>query len=187
MTDYTPFQEPQTDEPRVIVRRTWEELRRLSDVVDELSQIQQVLVDGVYGAGQTRDLVWNPGVSTPTEAARISVEEYTVVSNVSAQQFTIQPLFAADYFIDLSLTFTGDQNNRDWTVGIFVNGVQGGDGFTFNTRDDPKIHITGSYGVHLDPTDVVDLRLWSTNAGSTGTINNYTFNLILLGLDDTIT
>jgi len=196
MTEYAPYQEPQGEDVRVLTRQAWDEFRRISLAVEQanpadlqqrlatLEALVQLLMDGVYGIGTTDDALWAPNTTTPTTAARIPIERYDVQSNVTMQPFSITPLFSADYAIDIRLHFEPDGTNRTWNVGVFVNGVQAGNGYAFNNRDNPELIVTGLFGAHLDANDEIDVRLWPNAASDTGTIRDYTYSLRWLGLDE---
>lgn len=174
MTDYTPFQEPQTDEPRVIVRRTWEELRRLSGVVDELSA-------GTGGGGEAGNAAFSigftnnvqnyaPGVTTPTQATRIPLQTTTKSLNVTMQPFAFQPLQDGDYYVDYRLTFAPNGNNEIWYTAVFQNDVQISVTLEINNESLTTRYSTVLAGAIITANDLIDIRLWPQFDSDTGTI-----------------
>ena len=180
MTDYTPFQEPQSDDVRVLTRQTWDELRRISVAVGELSANDAGGGDtnGSYAIGFTDDAFWNPAVGTPTAATRIPMETHSVAMNIITAPFELTILAAGDYSVDVRLQFEASAQNDVWNLAVFLDGLQVDNALQFNSRDYPEQYLTWMVGFNAPQNGVVDVRLWPASAPDTGTIRQYTYSLV---------
>ena len=180
MTDYSPFQEPQGEDVRVLTRQTWDEFRRLSSVVGELAANDTGGGEtvGSYAIGYTDDAQWVPNVATPTSAARIPMETHSVAMNITTAPFNLTVLAAGDYNVDVRLNFEPDAQNDLWNLAAFLDDVQIGNTFQFNSRDYPELYLTWMVGFTAPQNGVVDVRLWPQVATDQGTIRQYTYSLV---------
>ena len=179
MIDYTPYQEPQGEDVRILTRQTWDEFRRLSTVVGELAVNDggEETV-GSYAIGFTDDSQWVPNVSTPTQAARIPMETHSVSMNVITAPFNLTVLAEGDYNVDVRLNFEPDAQNDIWNLAVFLDDVQTGNTFQFNSRDYPEMYLTWMVGFTAPENGVVDVRLWPQVGTDQGTIRQYTYSLV---------
>ena len=180
MTDYTPYQEPQGEDVRILTRQAWDEFRRLSSVVGELAAANDGGGEtvGSYAIGYTDDAQWVPNVATPTQAARIPMETHSVAMNITTAPFNLTILAAGDYNVDVRLNFEPDAQNDLWNLAVFLDDVQTGNTLQFNSRDYPEMYLTWLVAFTAPQNGVVDVRLWPQVATDQGTIRQYTYSLV---------
>ena len=162
-------------------------LEALEGRVSLLEERVSFLFDGTYAHGIASGVpfLWAPGVTTPTDATRLPVDLIEQLSNIShPNDYGFVPVYPADYTVSIDLRFEPDQNNADWVVAPFRNGVQLGGGVAFNSRDESILTISASIGTFLDAGDTFDVRLWPLSAVSTGDILLYSFDMEGRGVDE---
>ena len=109
----------------------------------------------------------------------MTFDTVTQQSHIDAvSDYGFSPQYEGDYNVNLGLTFEPDGDGDEWTVAVFDNGVQMGDGFTFKTKDiGSDLIVYASFGGHMHPGDIIDARLWPSKNGKSGTVKAYSYDM----------
>ena len=145
------------------------------------------LYDGTHAFGyQSTRYRWTPP-NSPTAAARISFDTVELLSNVtSPDAYSFSPQYEGDFTIFVRLNFEADSSGDEWRIQGFDNGVGIGPVFEFK----PDEIGGGVYAQfffqtasHFHVGDVVDLRLWPKDSGKRGYIEDFTYQMVGLGIE----